>query len=478
MKLFTLNFFLQLILVFAFCLLLNHYSTHVTDDAFIFFRYVEHLIQGHGIVWNEGESPVEGFSSPTWIFLLSCGTVLGFTTPLFSKIVGAASILGTILIMNKVLAKASNWKFLSILVFCSLGSVYYWSLSGMETGLYMFCFLASFASIHHPSLRFWTLLLGITRPEGFLLLLPWSFLWFRQQPKRRKFLLYAWSPTVVYFIFRLVYFKAWLPNTYYAKVGAPILERITNGVLYTSPVLICLLVILCTFRSSTSKVTQTLFLGCLSQVCVVLIGGGDWMTWGRMLVPMFPFVILLATLQIEHGFRFLIILIYFLIPFGTPLKALPTIIKGETLPIAGFQEGGLYDVSLKVAMDIRNTVPKDATIAINHAGFLPYLLPEYTFIDMTGLNDKFIAHNVQGGLHQKYDVEYILRRKPDLVVLNSLSKPEGKRLSLNYWIGETKLYERQEFKKSYQMLPIYYERKRFGGGVAYILIFSRYNKTD
>ncbi|MDH3227755.1 MAG: hypothetical protein OEM67_11810, partial [Thermoleophilia bacterium] len=33
---------------------------HTTDDAYITLRYSRHLAQGMGLVWNVGETPVEG----------------------------------------------------------------------------------------------------------------------------------------------------------------------------------------------------------------------------------------------------------------------------------------------------------------------------------------------------------------------------------------------------------------------------------
>ena len=122
-------------------------------------------------------------------------------------------------------------------------------------------------------------------------------------------------------------------------------------------------------------------------------------------------------------------------------------------------------------------LPSGSTIAINHAGFFRIFCRTINS-SMTGLNDRHIAHRAEGGLHQEFDVDYVLQRKPDLVVFNSLSKPTKKQLSLHYWIGETALYEHPEFSKNYQMLPIYYERVRFGGGKAYVLLFSLYSSTD
>ena len=450
----------------------------MTDDGFIFFRYVHQLIHEHSIVWNAGELPVEGFSSPLWIFLLAFGEVLGFSAPSFSVFLGGSSIIGTAFIITRVLDGSSRWSMIPVSLFLCLGPVYYWSLSGMETGLFMFCFLASFVSVQHASFRYWAFLLGLCRPEGFILMVPWTILWIRTHPKKIYFLILAWVPTILYFCFRVLYFDSWLPNTYYAKVGAPIADRFADGIIYSSPILICLLVILCTFRSKIGALFISLYVGCVAQVCIVTIGGGDWMTWGRMLVPMFPFIIIMASIQIQKGYWPIIGLIYFLFPYFVPLKGWSAIIQGRPLPVVAFQEGGLYKVSQDIAQDIRKNFPDGVTIAINHAGFLPYLLSEYSFIDMTGLNDRYIARHAKGGLHQKYDAEYILRRAPDLVVFNSLTKPTRKRLSLDYWIGETVLYEHPDFLKHYQMLPIYYERTRFGGGNAYILLFSRYSNTD
>ena len=33
------------------------------DDAMVSMRYAQHLAQGHGLVWNIGEKPVEGLVS-------------------------------------------------------------------------------------------------------------------------------------------------------------------------------------------------------------------------------------------------------------------------------------------------------------------------------------------------------------------------------------------------------------------------------
>lgn len=43
---------------------------HITDDAYISFRYATRLAEGHGLTFNPGEW-VEGFSNPLWTLLIS-----------------------------------------------------------------------------------------------------------------------------------------------------------------------------------------------------------------------------------------------------------------------------------------------------------------------------------------------------------------------------------------------------------------------
>ena len=49
----------------------------VTDDAYISFRYARHLGAGHGLVWNPGEAPVEGFTNLLLVILVAPFTRLG-----------------------------------------------------------------------------------------------------------------------------------------------------------------------------------------------------------------------------------------------------------------------------------------------------------------------------------------------------------------------------------------------------------------
>ena len=57
------------------------------DDAYISYRYVFNLLDGHGLVYNIGER-VEGYTNFGWVIYLAFWGVLGLNYVLISKITG------------------------------------------------------------------------------------------------------------------------------------------------------------------------------------------------------------------------------------------------------------------------------------------------------------------------------------------------------------------------------------------------------
>src|SRR6185369_4563880 len=41
------------------------------DDAMISMTYAKNLALGHGLVWNQGEIPIEGYTNPLWTIMMS-----------------------------------------------------------------------------------------------------------------------------------------------------------------------------------------------------------------------------------------------------------------------------------------------------------------------------------------------------------------------------------------------------------------------
>jgi len=66
----------------------NYLYTPIVDDAYIFFRYAENIVNGYGFVWNIGEQPVEGYTSFLYLVVLIFAKFLSLDLEIFSIIFG------------------------------------------------------------------------------------------------------------------------------------------------------------------------------------------------------------------------------------------------------------------------------------------------------------------------------------------------------------------------------------------------------
>ena len=69
---------------------------YVKDDAYIEYRYATNAAHGHGLVYNIGDPPVEGFTSFLWTVLLVPLAWLHVPLLAFGKLAGAASLVGVV----------------------------------------------------------------------------------------------------------------------------------------------------------------------------------------------------------------------------------------------------------------------------------------------------------------------------------------------------------------------------------------------
>ncbi|HMJ07628.1 MAG TPA: hypothetical protein VK468_01400 [Pyrinomonadaceae bacterium] len=93
-----------MVAVFAVSLLvyfLNVYRNHLDrwDDAFITFRFAQHLADGVGLVWNLGGERVEGFTSFLHVLLLAVGFDAGIDPWTWSLIISGSSVVITAVLL-------------------------------------------------------------------------------------------------------------------------------------------------------------------------------------------------------------------------------------------------------------------------------------------------------------------------------------------------------------------------------------------
>src|SRR5262245_37384739 len=468
-----------------------YYRFHTGDDSFIYYRYVANVVAGHGPVWNPGEHPVEGYSSPLWLGMLSLGAGLGADVILWSRWLGilwsAVALIG-VGVMASRMGAGVTVAGLAVLAASLIRGLYYWAPVGLETPLdtALLVWTCVFLVDARPT-RAWMVpvaLLGVARPEGpFLVVLALvaAVMARGRQAVSWREVAIVLAPALGWEVFRLAYYGAPLPNTYYAKATGHPYRQLRIGMRYGGWVVLPLVVAMAAWAARPSNRPALGVLVLIGiQLAFTIGGGGDWMTNHRLLLPMLLSLLGCAAAiaappeAVRGSIAAGAVAVLALMPMITSPRTIVAAFRGETLPLAGYQEGSLVPTSRTAATWIARHYPDGTVIAVNHAGVVPYELPGFTAIDMTGLNDEHIAHEVPGGLHQKFDPDYILAKHPRLILLNSHVEPgqDGIWYHRGYWEGETALVDRLEFKRWYRPVR-YWTLIGPRGRASYILLFER-----
>src|SRR5512143_2306758 len=125
----------------------------LVDDAMISMRYAHHLVQGHGLVWNVGDKPVEGFTNPGWTLVMALLHLLPLAASKVSLAVMLASaltLLGNVVVAHRICgillpdSRYAPWIAAAITAFYF--PLVFWSLRGMEVGV--LTLLVDLAALH------------------------------------------------------------------------------------------------------------------------------------------------------------------------------------------------------------------------------------------------------------------------------------------------------------------------------------------
>ncbi len=220
----------------------------LTDDAFIAFRYISNAHLGHGYVWNAPPFlPVEGYTSFLWTVLLDgVWRVTGVEPPDSANWISLLFACGTLTLSGWMLLRL-EWSdrlrprraALLALMFAFLllnRTFLAWSSSGLETAMFNFLVLLwASAMLFAPATARRLALAGgaaaalaLARPDGLLYCALTAaavvVVAFGAPDRRRarRLLIAGLSPlavVVAHEAWRLAFYGAWLPNTYYAKVA-------------------------------------------------------------------------------------------------------------------------------------------------------------------------------------------------------------------------------------------------------------------
>ncbi|MEM9458988.1 MAG: hypothetical protein AAGF11_32725 [Myxococcota bacterium] len=431
------------------------------DDAFITFRFASHFAEGLGYgVWNPTEAPVEGFTTPLFMLLLSGASSLGLEPATAAKLIGWASHLGaTALVVAAALAherddnatafdRSSAW--VAALLHATLLPAVWYSTSGMETSLV--ALLVTWA-MWHPVLMRGTasfvvpiVALTLVRPEGFAfgLVIAAMHAWRRRDDARARLpylvgLLAALATMAALLTARTTIFGPWLPNTYYAKGTGPLGRNVLLGLGYNLQFGAALLPILLPawlmaprgrkepVHYGVEKIAYGLVL--LVAASMIKVGGDSLAAFPffRQFVHILPAIAYVAargvcrSVSTDRRSLAIAAAISALIAVSAAQWHKERVVSDlRTSVRSAVQHGPLTSPRPTAFHQWLRTITFDHTVtAVLAAGAWPYHVDRGTFIDMLGLCDAHIAHHGHfdsfARVDSKTDIDYVMSREPDIL---------------------------------------------------------------
>jgi hypothetical protein len=434
----------------------------INDDAGISFSYARNLAAGFGLVSQPGVPPVEGFSNPMWVFLLSPFFFFHLFHPLWTpKIISLLLTATSFQILSHTLRR--SWPAAQWLgpVACGLLALQpafvIWTVSGLENPLTVALAISLLATSlayvrdQTSSLTTSTLsglvagALALTRPDGLLYVTAFPLIAIACTVTRRT----RWVLPVCtyglaflvslgpYLIFRFIYFGEYVPNTYYAKggpTGGTVLsivflypDAIDNlhdlgasvaGWRFSSLALLGVFaacVVLLT-RSTRSLAELVLMLYTTISISIFLLLPPDYMREYRFATAFFPFfysLVLVCLWKIsclvlpapgkQPVTLAVAVIVIGVCTFQLAVRRSPVFASAPTVPFAGVaSHTGLGFNQVADAM----ALPSASLLAPDLGGTLFY--SRLRVYDLAGLSDRVIARTLrkdpEGFYHYVFEV--------------------------------------------------------------------------
>jgi len=285
------------------------------EDAFITYRTVDNLLNGHGAVWNVGER-VQVYTHPLWFFFIALAHAVSGEVYYTSIFVSWFCSVAAVAVVVFAVAATVRGAVAGLVLFCMCKAFVDYSTSGLEnplSNLLLALFLsvffrASYSVRNMLLLSMLAALAALNRMDALLVYLP-ALVWYsaRIETANRGRVLAAliigFVPFALWEVFSLVYYGFLFPNTAYAKLNTGIAsgELALQGLYYllnslrVDPLALAVCgtaLAWCAYRRKWRQ--AAVGLGILLYLFYVVKIGGDYMTGRFVALPFFAAVCLLV----------------------------------------------------------------------------------------------------------------------------------------------------------------------------------------
>jgi hypothetical protein len=384
------------------------------DDALIAVRYARHLAQGSGWRFNTHGPSTDGVTPLPWPLLLAPLARTGALALLLrARLLGLAAWVATGAALGHAAGRvaAPPWAKVAALATMALSvPVAAHAVSGMETALATA--LATTAALARRP-RSVALLAGLAaslRPE----MAPWACVLAVGMTAAAGGGVARWIEAAAiavapFALCAVVRMLAWGSPAPLAVLAKP--SDVAHGLAYAGAACVVTLVpilVLAPLAVVREPRALAIVLAAIVQVGAIVVVGGDWMPYSRLMVPVVPSLAYAAVL-ISRGAH----------PAATAARSLVAMTVGIVLIARGGTAGrtvGADRAALVASAAPWLAAARASRVAALDVGWLS-AATEADIIDLAGLTDPEIAALPGGHTSKRVDARFLMARAPDILLL-------------------------------------------------------------
>lgn len=364
----------------------------VVDDAYISGRYAEQFALGHGLVYNAGEPPVEGYTNLAFVILSAltyrCGVDMHTVVVGWGLVFGALGLLAITALTHQLIGRASFWALVPAAWLAIDMHYAVVATNGIESSMFICAVSACAAAVLAAGQGSWAVglaaalcgLIVAVRPEGLAVAgaLAGYDLWARRTagPSRWAVACGFLAGALPVWFGRRWYFGEWVPNTFAAKDHRDIGEQILFNLRYLSadaPFWIAIALLFGIGLWPKGLNPRRAIVACVAGGLILVAFRVDmWMPGGRLLLPAVGLILPLFVSRLAEirGAKATGLAAFSCFALAIPLAVGP--LPDHVLDYDDHHTAMPGNPAEMAARHLRKYAPPSATLATRDAGVVAY----------------------------------------------------------------------------------------------------------